>query len=546
MKSTATNKQTGTPFQALLPQIVTGTYGDDFMMITGDQPSIVTALHGDDTISFAGNGDHTAYGGNGDDTINMNGPGKVTAYGGDDDDTFNVNSKADHYLDGGDGHDIGDFRGLTGFSFSDKGLNIDLAQGEVTSQIPWTLNPFKVTFENIEEIYGSYWDDHFTGSQEADIVHGVAGFDTFHGNGGDDIFYAGVDGSRAYGWQDDDTLKGNRGKDTFFGGNGDDSLSGEAGEDFLNGDAGDDIIYGGDGDDVIIAGTGHDEVYAGDGWNIVHATGSQYDHDRGNDKYFGGIDRDVLTYENSDVAIYLNAQLNVAGARVPGEYIGLDEFHGFETFIGSSHDDFLRSSNLGYGPYRENIQGGDGDDTVYASKGSDIYHGDEGFDTVDFSGMYSAVTIHFDNAGPYLHDAKINDDLYHLEDFESFIGTGLDDTFVGDAGDNMWEGWRGHDTATGLDGDDTFVFRASGGHFGYDRITDFVHGEDKILVEDLNLWDATAINSAADLDTNGNGVLDNGDEPIWINSEGVVLLFAQGSVLLEGATEINADDFIFA
>ena len=532
-----------------MPRIVAGTNDDDFILITDPNPTVVLGYGGDDTISFYGDADHTTYAGSGNDTVNINGGGDVTAIGGTGDDHFNVNSKENHDLDGGAGHDIGDFRGLTGYGTSDYGFRFDLGAGTVRdwTSLPWSA--FQVTFENIEEIYGSYWDDLFIGSNEADIVHGVGGFDTFYGNGGDDVFYASADGSIAYGWQDDDHLIGDRGEDEFHGGNGDDTLDGGAGDDELNGDAGDDVIYGGEGEDVITAGTGSDQVYAGDDWDTVYATASHYDHDRDPDYYNGGEGRDTLSYANSDIAVYISTHFGVAGALIDGQTMGLDSFTGFETFEGSRYDDFIRTNNAyagDFGPFREIIFGGEGDDTVYASKGDDIYHGDEGDDTVDFSGMYSSVLIDFDDAGPYQHDARIGDDIYQLRDFEHFVGGRVDDTFIGNDEDHAFEGWRGNDTATGGGGEDTFIFRDNEGGFGFDRVTDYTEGEDMILLDGLHRWDGTAVKDWADLDTNGDDVVGYGDDSTFVTAEGTMLLFDEGTVMLEGHDGVAVDGFLFA
>ncbi|WP_108261216.1 calcium-binding protein [Mangrovicoccus ximenensis] len=226
--------------------------------------------------------------------------------------------------------------------------------------------------------------------------------------------------------------------------------------------------------------------------------------------------------------------------------MGLDEFSGFETFVGSRFDDFMRTSNGGFGGYREFIYGGDGDDIVYASRGADIYHGDAGFDTVDFSGMYNSVLIDFGNAGPYNHDARIGDDIYKLVDFESYIGSRTDDTFIGDARDSWFEGGFGDDTATGAGGEDVFVFRDRGDSFGFDRVTDFTHGEDAVMLDGLHAWDGSAIGHWSDLDTNGNGQLDHGDASIWFTHDSALLLFGEGTVELENVSTLHASDFLFA
>jgi serralysin len=60
-------------------------------------------------------------------------------------------------------------------------------------------------------------------------------------------------------------------------------------------------------------------------------------------------------------------------------------------------------------------------------------------------------------------------------------GTGTDQLFGGDDGDYLW-GEAGNDTLTGGAGADRFAFSAGS---GFDLITDFRRGQDKIVLKGL-------------------------------------------------------------
>src|SRR5262249_48727382 len=135
-------------------------------------------------------------------------------------------------------------------------------------------------------------------------------------------------------------------------------------------------------------------------------------------------------------------------------------------------------------------------DTVAATinDGNDIYHGDGGADTFDFSQTSAAATVKLGTAifGNVINDvgsaksAQIGTDA--LFSFENVIGGSGNDTISGDNGANVLSGGGGNDTISGLGGNDslsgdagndvmtggtgsdTFFFKPG---FGNDRLTDF-------------------------------------------------------------------------
>ena len=109
-------------------------------------------------------------------------------------------------VDGGEGTDTLDARHAT---LSDDGTGL---QAE--------------NIHNVENVYGSRYDDTVRGGDESNRLYGYAG---------------------------NDSLDGGAGNDDVRGGEGDDRLAGGEGNDYLNGGTGDDIVDGGSGNDTILS-----------------------------------------------------------------------------------------------------------------------------------------------------------------------------------------------------------------------------------------------------------------------------------------------------
>ncbi|MEO8135706.1 MAG: hypothetical protein ABI831_17230 [Betaproteobacteria bacterium] len=94
------------------------------------------------------------------------------------------------------------------------------------------------------------------GSEEDEVIKGVAGSDRIYGGGGDDVLRGAAGG---------DHLEGGSGDDLLLGGAGNDELLGNQGADELDGGAGDDRLFGGSGADVLVGGRGKDRLEGGAG-----------------------------------------------------------------------------------------------------------------------------------------------------------------------------------------------------------------------------------------------------------------------------------------
>jgi len=126
---------------------------------------------------------------------------------------------------------------------------------------------------------------------------------------------------------------------------------------------------------------------------------------------------------------------------------------GSDTLDGGAGDDNLNSGRgadtLDGGEGNDNLSGGMGDDVLYGGEGDDILDGDQQDDTL------------FGGAGD-----------------DTLLGGAGSDTLEGGTGDDVLDGGAKSDTLTGGDGGDTFVQNFSQG--GADTITDFNPDEDTI------------------------------------------------------------------
>ncbi|WP_026942865.1 calcium-binding protein [Hellea balneolensis] len=342
------------------------------------------------------------YGGAGDDRLN----------GGDGDDILDGGAGRD-VLRGGEGHDTADYRSAT------SSIGIIFA-GNTTSTSGAALGD---SYNSIEQIFGSNFDDTITGDD------------------GDDIFY-GHDGN--------DILNGGDGNDTLIGGVGIDTLDGGLGDDLLNGGDGEDILNGGVGSDILTGGLGADTLDGGDGI-------------------------DVADYREAAASISLN--LMTGGTQ--GEALG-DSYTSIEHVRGSGFNDALTGSDTndilsGEGG-NDTLIGGIGDDTLQGGLGADILiggdgadsiDGGDGFDTLDFRNALAGVSLDLETGGTggeaagdsyssieRLYGSDFNDTINGTDSNEFLYGEDGNDTINGGGGIDRIYGGEGDDIQRGQDGND--------------------------------------------------------------------------------------------
>lgn len=285
------------------------------------------------------------------------------------------------------------------------------------------------------------------------------------------------------------TLTGTAGADTIRARGGDDRLSGLRGEDDLFGEGGDDVLDGGAGDDLLDGGAGRDiATYVDLGSPILAVN-------LGSDEPFGG---------------------SPGGWNVTSTAGGEDALTSAEGLVGTRFDDRFYGGSV----TSELVRGGGGNDFVsggYASAASDTYYGGDGNDVI-FGGSET-------NFGPNI-PAGTGDDIYGGNGNDYLAGVDGDDRLRGEGGADTISGGRGRDQLTGGAGTDTFTYNnvntgdyGTTDDFGPDLITDFSKGQDEILFRaGGNEFDPPELDGFADLDSNGNGVLDNGDEHVEVRS----------------------------
>ncbi|MEQ3745087.1 MAG: calcium-binding protein [Henriciella sp.] len=186
-----------------------------------------------DNILMGNGGADTLYGLGGDDVL-RGGDGNDKLFGGDDDDTLEGGAGNDK-LDGGAGADMligGDGLDTARYADASMGVSVNLNTGGYGGDAAGD------TYDSIEKVGGSAFDDIIVGNADDNILLGQAGEDDLIGKAGDD------------------TIKGGDGDDYIRGGFGDDILTGGADNDifaYTKSNVGNDVIadFNADGDDTI-------------------------------------------------------------------------------------------------------------------------------------------------------------------------------------------------------------------------------------------------------------------------------------------------------
>ena len=293
-----------------------GAGKDDLYASTSKDDSQATGLYSG--LRDKGSTNHL-YGGLDEDRL-YGGAGEDYLYGGDDEEGANDNST--DYLYGGSGSDK-----LYGGAGNDQlygGKDSDTLKGGAGNDFLYAGSDKDGTDtvdSDTDKLYGEAGSDHLYGGKgddtlyggndehgaddtSVDYLYGGAGSDKLYGGAGNDFLYAGND-ERGAGTtlRDRDTLYGGVGDDHLYGGLGNDVLYGDNDEDSKGG--GSDYLYGGLGSDELYGGSGDDYLYAGynergsadpSSENTLKG-GAGNDHlygDAGNDKLFGGDDNDTL------------------------------------------------------------------------------------------------------------------------------------------------------------------------------------------------------------------------------------------------------------
>ncbi|MEP5728931.1 MAG: calcium-binding protein [Sulfitobacter sp.] len=151
--------------------------------------------------------------------------------------------------------------GLAWALFSDDDGDPDTSDDPIEITLADDVANFEGT-DAKEHVRANALDNLLTGSDNNDLIGGLAGADTLNGEDGDD---------RLFGGEGSDAALGGAGNDKIFLGDDDDvAVSGDgsdAGDDFIRGGAGNDVIVDSAGFNSIRGDIGHDLILSIDGLN---------------------------------------------------------------------------------------------------------------------------------------------------------------------------------------------------------------------------------------------------------------------------------------
>lgn len=235
------------------------------------------------------------------------------------------------------------------------------------------------TFDSIENITGSDFDDNLNGDDKANVIDGGAGDDTIRGLGGLDTLIGGSgnDSIRASEYVDDDSNLFVSDHD-MYGGDGNDTIRSSSGNDYISGGAGDDLVELSNFVNIFSPGTpGNDTVDGGAGFDTVHFFNGAITVDLG---------AGVATYSGSNEEVRLIDVEGIIGSRQDDLIIGGDTD---DVFNGDGGDDTL--------------VGGGGNDQLYADRfsfsGNAFIYGGSGIDTAHVVWDQSDVTVELVDGG---------------------------------------------------------------------------------------------------------------------------------------------------
>lgn len=433
------------------------------------------AIHPDTIIQHAigGAGTDTIWGNDYNNYLDQRaGGGELRGWGGND--TLEAGAGAD-FMDGGTGFDRVSYFGST------QGIQIDTTVGKVLGG--WATGD---TLVSIEEIHGGQGNDTIAMGDGNDSIWGSGGNDQIDGRGGDD---------ELIGEGGNDTLRGGPGGDFIGGGSGDDTAtfsnavtinlqngarSGEAvGDQYVSIDT----FLGSPENDIFVAsnlqaarfagGAGVDQLWGGDQGDWLQGGADNGANDR--DYLNGGGGNDTASYADlgTSIAVQLHFNDGTTDGKVLADGVLADTLVSIENIEGSNFADSFegdeRASRF-WGLGGNDRMEGDGQGTADAS--ADTMDGGAGNDTITMAANDQAIggadsdTVSFYGSSINLNFATVNftvdGQFIYLREFETYIGTGGNDTVVGAAYGETLSLGAGNDRLEGRGGDDFLVIDVGG------------------------------------------------------------------------------------
>ena len=404
-------------------------------------------------------------GGDGDDDLT----------GGGADDTL-IGGAGGNSLDGGGGNDLVDY------SFAPGPVDVDLDAGSAADNGSGGSD----TLSDIENVFGSAFNDVLTGDEFANIIKGGGGADDMTGGDGDDTYVVddGGDTVTELAGQGFDTVRSSisyglgvnqerlilTGSDNIDGSGNplDNILIGNSGNNQLSGGAGADEMRGFDGDDTYVVNHAGDQVFETSPTDGVDTVRSSITYSLGS--YLENL---VLT---GIAAIDGNGNSLVNSLTGNGNDNQLNGGQGADTMIGGGGDDTYTVDNTGDVIVET---AGNGTDTVWSSADYTLSASIETLNltgsAVTGAGNAGANTINGNNADNVLFGGGNTDTLF------GWLGA---DTLLGDVGNDKLYGGAGNDDLYGGTGLDSFYFDAPlSAVANVDDILDFVAADDTIRLD---------------------------------------------------------------
>ena len=469
---------------------ISGTAGND----TAQGSSLADTINGlgGDDILYGKGGKDTLTGDQGNDRLD-GGSGADTMHGSYGNDIYVVDDPGDVIFDlAGHGTDMVE----ASISYTLPKYNPDPFAGASPDWTPAlenliltgtaALNGTGNTLPNL--IIGNSAANILSGMDGDDTLVGGLGNDTLNGGAGDDILrVAGIGSDQAYGGDGVDTLEldfsdatdavirlrkadgdyASAGSFRDAGGARKVSYTGIERLEVTTG-SGDDDLIGGAGADVLRTGAGADKVDGGAGDDLVEGG-------EGDDVLVGGAGVDTVSYASSQTAV--TVVLRVGGQDTRGA--GVDALQGFESIIGSAHDDALTGNSAANA-----LLGGSGKDVLKGASGHDFLDGGAGADTMEGGSgndtyVVDASTDKLIEAASGGMDTVRSAVSWTLgADFEQLVLTGTRAIAgTGNAGSNSLSGNAASNALSGLGGDDRLD-----GAAGTDKLTGGT-GDDVYVVD---------------------------------------------------------------
>lgn len=278
-----------------------------------------------------------------------------------------------------------------------------------------------------------------------------------------------------------------------------------AGNDIINAGLGDDTVYGGDGIDRLIA-----DFSIGDtGSGLIFNGGTQFGSGFRNVSSTSSTRLDSIFFDHVE-------EFTVTGT---SKNDTITTYGGNDIINGGAGNDTIRTGAgndvIDGGDGNDILDGGVGNDKLFGGKGSDTYIvdsiGDIVFepilsteiDTVEASITYT-LGFNLENltlTGSGAIDGtgnNLNNILTGNSRNNTLNGGDGNDTLIGGGGNDILVGGAGNDVLTGGGNNDLFLYNTNtafrSGAVGIDRITDFVKGSDKIVLDKTTF---TALRSLA-------------------------------------------------